>query len=197
MRLGDLDATLVIEPEVYRDLPPHVAAFCSYLIPGDRERLNEHASLTGDNQSYQQIATAGYALARDPTKADLVAGFIAAFEHLSGRTFFAEGRTPRFEVDGVALLGVALGASAAEIPEGDIGWLQSLLQRSSGILQGTAGSMMWWRSREASWTMSRNCRSGTTGCGLHSQSHFRKMSDRLRGPRWSPVVEKGTQFKLR
>ena len=136
MRLGDLDASLVIEPEVYRDLPPHVAAFCSYLIPGDRERLNEHASLTGDNQSYQQIAAAGYALARDPAMADLVAGFKAAFEHLSGRTFFAEGRTPRFEVDGVALLGVALGASAAEIPEEDIGWLQGLLQRSSGSLQG-------------------------------------------------------------
>ena len=136
MKLGDLNATLVIEPDVYRSLPPHVAAFCSYLIPGDRERLKEHASLDGDNQSYQQIAAAGYALSRGHSGTGLVAGFKAAFEHLSGRTFFAEGRTPRFEVDSVALLGVALGASATEIPEAGIGWLHSLLARSSGSLQG-------------------------------------------------------------
>ena len=136
MKLGDLCAILLIEPDVYRALPPHVAAFCSYLIPGDHERLNDHASLAGDNQSYQQIAAAGYALARAPSRTGLVAGFKGAFEHLSGRTFFAEGRTPRFEVDGVALLGVALGASAGEIPEADIGWLHKLLRRSSEILQG-------------------------------------------------------------
>ncbi len=136
MNLGDLDATLVIKPDTYRVLPPHVAAFCSYLIPGDYERLNEHASLSGDNQSYQRTAAAGYALARDPSRASLVAGFIDAFEHLSGRTYFAEGRTPRFEVDSIALLGVAFGASAAEIPEASVGWLYNLLVRSLGILQG-------------------------------------------------------------
>ena len=136
MNLGDLDATLVIEPDIYRALPPHVAAFCSYLIPGDRERLDEYALLAGDNQTYQQIAAAGYALARHPSRADLAARFKAAFEHLSGRTFFAEGRTPRFEVDSVALLGVALGASATEMPEASIEWLHRLLRRSSGTLQG-------------------------------------------------------------
>ena len=136
MKLSDLDATLVIEPDAYRTLPPHVAAFCSYLIPNDLERLNAHASLAGDSQSYQQIAAAGYALAKDPSGAGLVGRFKAAFEHLSGRTFFAEGRTPRFEVDSVALLGVALGASAAEIPEAGIGWLHKLLRRSSGTLLG-------------------------------------------------------------
>lgn len=136
MKLRDLDATLVIEPVVYRGLPPHVAAFCNYLIPGDRERLSEHASLAGDNQSYQQIAAGGYALAMDPCRAGLVAEFKSAFEHLSGRTFFSEGRTPRFEVDSVALLGVALGASAADIAETNIGWLHDLLRRSSGILLG-------------------------------------------------------------
>ena len=80
--------------------------------------MDEHVSLAEDVQSYQQIAAAGYALARDPSRCGLVAAFKGAFEHLSGRTFFAGGRTPRFEVDGVALVGVALGARAAKIPEG-------------------------------------------------------------------------------
>ena len=136
MKLSDLDATLVIEPYVYRALPPHVAAFCSYLIPGDYERLDEHASLAEDSQFYQQIAAAGFALARDPSRGGLVAAFKGAFEHLSERTFFAEGRTPRFEVDSVALLGVALGANAAEIPVDRIRWLVNLLRRSLRTLQG-------------------------------------------------------------
>ncbi len=136
MKLSDLDATLVIEPDVYRAIPPHVAAFCSYLIPGDYERLDEHASLAGDNQFYQQIAAAGYALARDPSRSGLVAAFKGAFEHLSERTFFAEGRTLRFEVDSVALLGVAHGANAAEIPVYRIRWLVNLLRRSLETLQG-------------------------------------------------------------
>ena len=136
MKLADLDASLVIERDIYPALPPHVAAFCGYMIPGDCERLVEHASLAGDSHSYRQIAAAGYVLARDPSRGGLAAAFKGTFEHLSGRTFFAEGRTPRFEVDGVALLGVALGASAVKIPEGGMEWFKELLQRSSGTLQG-------------------------------------------------------------
>ena len=134
MKLSDLDATLVIDPDAYRALPPHVAAFCSYLIPGDRDRLDDHASLAGDCQSYQAIAAAGFALARDPSRGGLVAAFKGAFEHLSGRTFFAAGRTPRFEVDSIALLGVALGVTAAGIRQAGAEWLDILLRRSSGTL---------------------------------------------------------------
>ena len=134
MKLSDLNATLVIEPDAYGALPPHVAAFCSYLILGDRDRLDDHASLAGDCQSYQAIAAAGYALAKDPSRDGLVAAFKGAFEHLSGRIFFAAGRTPRFEVDSIALLGVALGAKAARIPQAGAGWLDNLLRRSSGTL---------------------------------------------------------------
>ena len=135
MKLSDLNASFVIETDAYRALPPHVAAFCSYLILGDHERLDDHVSLAGDSQSYQAIAAAGYALARDPSRDGLVAAFKGAIEHLSGRTFFAEGRTPRFEIDSVALLGVALGAKAAEIPQADTGWLDNLLRRSSETLK--------------------------------------------------------------
>ena len=136
MKLGDLLATLVIEPDAYQALPPHVAAFCSYLIPDDRGTLEAHASLSEESQAYQQIAATGYALARDHTWNGQVAAFKEAFEHLSGRIFFAEGRTPRFEVDGVALLGVALGAGALGIPEVRMRWFSDLLRRSAQALHG-------------------------------------------------------------
>ena len=135
MKLDNLKASLVIEEDDYRALPPHVAAFCSYLIQGDHVRLGQYASLAVDSQSYQQIAAAGYALSRNPSKAGLAAAFEEAFGHLAGRTFFADGRTPRFEVDSVALLGVALGARATEIPEVCTGWLGDLLRRSAETLQ--------------------------------------------------------------
>ena len=136
MKLGDLLATLVIEPDAYQALPPHVAAFCGYLIPDDRGKLETHASLSQDSYVYQEIAAAGYTLAKDNTRNALVAAFEDAFEHLSGRIFFAEGRTPRFEVDGVALLGVALGAGALGIPEVRMRWFNNLLRRSAQALHG-------------------------------------------------------------
>lgn len=135
MKLSDLRASFVIEAEEYETLPVHVAAFCSYLILGDNDRLQYHVSLAEDSQSYQTIAAAGYALAKDLSRDGFVAAFKTALEHLSGRTFFAEGRTPRFEVDSIALLGVALGAKAAEIPQTETRWLDSLLLRSSEMLK--------------------------------------------------------------
>ncbi len=57
-------------------------------------------------------------------------------EQLSGRVFFAESRTPRFEVDGIALLGVALGARTARIAKATCTWLGSLLERSAQALKG-------------------------------------------------------------
>ena len=136
MKLNDLKSSLVIAEDEYRALPPHVAAFCSFMIQRGKTRLGKHVSLAGDSQSYQQIAAAGYALAKDTSRDGLVAAFKEAFEHLSGRTYFAEGRAPRFEVDSVALLGVSLGAKAVGIPEEDMGWLSDLLQRSTETLRG-------------------------------------------------------------
>ena len=135
MKLDHLKATLVIEEDGYRALPPHVAAFCSYLIQDNHMRLGQHASLPGGSQSYQHVAAAGYALSRDPSRPGVAAVFKKAFEHLSGRTFFAEGRAPRFEIDSVALLGVALGAKAAEISEVDTEWLGDLLRQSAAALR--------------------------------------------------------------
>ena len=135
MKLRDLIETFVIDAAAYEALPVHVAAFCRYLIPSDHDRLDDHAWLADGSWNYQEIAAAGYALAGGSSQDGSVAAFKGAIAQLSGRTFFAEGRTPRFEVDGVALLGVALGAKAAGIQKADCGWLDSLLRRSAGTLQ--------------------------------------------------------------
>ena len=135
MTLKDLNEAFVIDAAAYEALPDHVAAFCRYLIPRDRDGLDGHASLPDGSWNYQKIAAAGYALAGGSSQDGCVAAFKDAVTRLSGRTFFAVGRTPRFEVDGVALIGVALGAKAAGILKEDRGWLDSLLRRSSRTLQ--------------------------------------------------------------
>ena len=135
MRIGDLARCLALEASDYEALPIHVAAFCSYLIQRDNERLDAYSSLRGDDQSYPKIAAAGYALAKRSFDDSVVGSFKAALEHLAGRTYFADGRTPRFEIDSIALLGVALGAKATGISLARGGWLDELLQRSSKMLE--------------------------------------------------------------
>ena len=132
--LIDLTESLVIEASVYRGLPSHVAALCRYLIAGDRHGLEERSTAAGDDRNYQVVAAAGYALTGGCGDGR-VARFKGAMEQLSGRAFFAEGRTPRFEIDGIGLLGVALGAKAAGLQRAGCGWLESLLERSARTLK--------------------------------------------------------------
>ena len=58
-------------------------------------------------------------------------------DHLGGRSFFTPGRPLRLEVDGVALLGVALGASLV-MEEAPRTWLCQLLERSSEEVKSDA-----------------------------------------------------------
>ena len=138
MQLSDLAESLVIESAAYRGLPPHVAAFCRYLIPSDRDPLDDRAALAGDSWNYQMIAAAGYALAGSASEDGPLLGFKGGMAQLAGRTFFAEGRTPRFEVDGIALLGIALGTKAAGVPRDECVWLDGLLRRSAATLKADA-----------------------------------------------------------
>ncbi|MCY4213496.1 MAG: hypothetical protein OXF68_07715 [Gammaproteobacteria bacterium] len=135
MKIGDLARCLALDANDYEGLPVHVAAFCSYLIQQDNERLDAHSSLRGDDQSYQKVAAAGYALAKRSFDDPVVGSFKAALEHLAGRTYFVEGRVPRFEIDSIALLGVALGAKATGISPAHGVWLHELLQRTSRMLE--------------------------------------------------------------
>lgn len=136
MKISDLKASFVIEADTYITLPPHVAALCRYLISEDHDQLDDHGSLTVDSQRYQAIAAAGYVLATDSCRDDLVSQFKGAVKQLSGRKFFSGSRTPRLEVDSVALLGIALGARAAGIPQDGTEWIDNLMGLASETLRG-------------------------------------------------------------
>ncbi|MBO6636878.1 MAG: hypothetical protein JJ920_08115 [Roseitalea sp.] len=135
MQLADLKPGLSISEANYSDLPAHVAGFCSFLIKSDHVILPSLFRIDGESDddatAYPRIACIGYAMAAGLVTDDDAQSFRLGFDHLSGRTFFAEGRVPRFEVDGFALLGVALGARATQIAEDQLAWFIQLLAKSA------------------------------------------------------------------
>jgi hypothetical protein len=116
-----------------RPMPCHIAAFTSWIV-GDIDRLKlavaEAVGFTGQARRPEHIAAIGFgAIARQLSNADLQI-LRDEVQHLGGRAFFSAGRPLRFEVDGVALLGVALGAAHA-LQADERRWLGPLLERSS------------------------------------------------------------------
>lgn len=82
----------------------------------------------GASRTYREVAVLGYAIScvENP---DWTGSFEDGLRWLSGRTPFAHG-SPSYEVDGVSLLGFALGMRCCSI-EGPKEWLASFLNRSS------------------------------------------------------------------
>jgi hypothetical protein len=115
------------------DLPIHVRAFCAWMTR-DRAALAravaESISFTGQMRHPEHIAALGYgARARQLVSADAPL-LDAEIKRLSGRAFFAQGRPLRFEIDGIALLGVAMGV-AAGADTALTTWCLGLLGRSA------------------------------------------------------------------
>ena len=140
MDIAEIKAALRPEKTGWDDLPSHVQACCTYLSP-----WLEAADLSGADSAggtYRDVAAIGFGLARDEKNDDLRSAFIEGVKWLSGRVFFAAGRTPTFEVDGVALLGVAEGCVAAGAPEAHHHWLRKCLDQSVNALQNDP----WQRS---------------------------------------------------
>ncbi len=141
MQLSELKSELVVSEDEYARLPNHVAGFCAFMITQDRNRLPSLVCVDGDQTddvaAYPVVASLGYAIAADmATEADL-ARFRQGFLHLSGRTFFAEGRVPRFEIDGFALFGVSLGIERANVPVHERDWIVDLLEKSATVVPRT------------------------------------------------------------
>lgn len=138
MRLSDLKSELSISETDYRRLPNHVAGFCAFMVKQDRTMLHSFARVDGEQDNdvaaYPVVACIGYAIAAGVASDDDLARFRQGFEHLSGRTFFAEGRVPRFEIDGFALLGVALGIERAKLPVDERDWFVDLLDRAATVV---------------------------------------------------------------
>lgn len=138
MDLSEVKSELHITEDEYSRLPNHVAGFCALMIAQDRKRLASLVSVDGDQTdevaAYPMVACLGYAIAADMATKDDLARFRQGFQRLSGRTFFAEGRVPRFEIDGFALLGVSLGIERASVPLLDRDWIVDLLDKSARVV---------------------------------------------------------------
>lgn len=122
------------QPGVHPDkLPVHIDACCRFLSPW-LELSCEIENLESD-RSYRRIAAIGFALAKNRQSDTLREAFIEGTEQLAGRVYFTPGRAPTVEVDGVALLGLAIGYSALASSDANDGWLRTCLEQSVAALQ--------------------------------------------------------------
>jgi hypothetical protein len=138
--LLDIREALALQLARAKLMPCHVAAFSGWII-GDTDCLKsavaEAVGFTGQARHPEHIAAVGFgAVALQLSNADRQI-LQDEIQHLGGRVFFSAGRPLRFEVDGIALLGVALGAAHA-VHADDRKWLAPLLERSSAEVAADA-----------------------------------------------------------
>ena len=138
MNLNDLKTALTPTDVDLATLPAHVRSLCCFFVRDLRPRLDEEVvafcKLNDQERTYELVACTGYALAAGVGTDEQKKVFTESVERLAGRRFFSTGRTPRFEIDGVALLGVALGLSAAGPNQVETKWLSDLLVKSEAAV---------------------------------------------------------------
>lgn len=127
------------------DQPEHARAFAQWIHLG-QSRATDILTALGDGaaaangaaRESKHVAVLGYASHHD---ARFQEPFVDALNWLRRRSFFVPGRPPAFEVDGIALLGVALGVS--RLPRATVkepaAWLCGLLAK-----QPAPGNPMGW-----------------------------------------------------
>lgn len=131
--LHQIRAALEAQMARQQRLPCHVAAFVNWLSLDEtelRKRIDEVIALPDQARNPEHVAALGFGAAHKlllENESEILNGEII---HLKGRRFFVPGRPPRFEIDGPALLGVALGVAAYNDAETQK-WLTELLARSS------------------------------------------------------------------
>lgn len=133
LKLNDIRDTLRWKLASAKPMPCHVAAFCGWIV-GDAEQLQttvkESLGFTGQARHPEHLAALGFGADAGLLSDISLETLREEIEHLSGRAFFSPGRPLRLEVDGIALLGVALG-SARIFRQDERKWLAALLDRSS------------------------------------------------------------------
>lgn len=125
-----------------RDAPPHVQAFVAWVdghasVDALRALADESAPLTGAARTYQHVAVLGFAASERGLAAPHAPALVDGLTWLAGREWFVPGRLQTFEVDAVALLGVALGLAAAADPEyvaAPSPWMDAVLARAAAGL---------------------------------------------------------------
>lgn len=132
MDLKSIKTAIAARDKETDQLPVHVHAFCAFISPWQRHRADMIPTDTG--VVYQDIAAKGYKLASSSRAPNLEEEFREGVAQLSGRTYFAPGRVPRFEIDGIAMLGIALGYQFTECAEDEAKWLVKCLRQSRDAL---------------------------------------------------------------
>lgn len=114
--------------------PLHARAFAAWIrqdLPVQANLLKSLAAeaLSATERRSSTVALLGYAASVDSVYAH---GFAEGVAWLRERQYFVAGKVPAFEVNGLALLGVAIGLRAYIDTERDaaIAWLKSLLAKS-------------------------------------------------------------------
>ncbi|MGH1478964.1 MAG: hypothetical protein ACRBM6_09635 [Geminicoccales bacterium] len=129
MDLVELKSALAAAPFQMGDLPAHVTALCEFISPWQCGDAGGEAIEA--NGTYQSTAAMGYALAAGKGSEST---FLTGAEQLAGRVYFTRGRAARFEIDGVALLGIALGYRTVSSTQDTVDWLMVLLDRAIDAL---------------------------------------------------------------
>ncbi len=109
---------------------PLLVMFADWLdldVAGDAGGIFERAQVPeGRLPSYRDVAVLGLGLASGHTGEE---AFSTGVEWLRGRRFFVPGRTPGFEADGLAILGVAVGL-AVHGTDQQRSWMTELVEKS-------------------------------------------------------------------
>ncbi|KAA0695398.1 hypothetical protein DTW90_22780 [Neorhizobium sp. P12A] len=112
------------------DAAVHVRAFSAWVL-GDTEGLSHEvqraAAASDNNMLPEQVAALGYGKACGLLTDAQNTLLLNEIDHFSGRKFFSLGRPLRVEIDGIALLGIALVVREFPNPT----WLNDLLFRSA------------------------------------------------------------------
>jgi hypothetical protein len=130
--LGDIRASLLADLNRTSSLPCHVKAFRGWVlgrVDELQEAVDDATAFTGQARHPEHVAALGFGAAAGLLDVDQTAILADELQHLEGRSFFAAGRPRRFEVDGIAQLGVALGSRAAKRSASEE-WCRQILQKS-------------------------------------------------------------------
>ena len=133
MNLAELKSVLASPLSQSGPQSVHVAAFCSFISPWQREAMPVLKPERVTN--YQDVAAIGFALGSGDKDSALLSAFNEGATQLAGRKYFVSGRAPRFEIDGYAMLGIAIGYWATKASAAETKWLTDCIDQSYNHLE--------------------------------------------------------------
>lgn len=143
MNLIELKNALTVAIEDLDRKPSHMAAFCAFMVPElavANETHKNRIEQAGGAFQYGDAACLGFMFKFDHVPEDLTEAFREEVYNLSGKKYFSSAKAARFELDAIALLGVAIGMYWLSYTEDEKHWLTEILQTTLGKLNDDARS---------------------------------------------------------